>query len=111
MKYLHKYVVGETPIFILTEKPTKPSGTFSIKQEDWRGRALGRFGSVVSQLENLSFTKKEKEQAEDTPETKAKKASIVEELDKIANGLEADGRSDIALALDRISDFLEPTGE
>ena len=61
MKYLHKYIVDGTQIFILNNSASKPSGTLSVKQEDWRGRALGRFGTVVGQLENLKFSKKEEE--------------------------------------------------
>jgi hypothetical protein len=65
MKYLHKYVVDGTPIFVLKDSASKPSGTYSMKQEDWRGRALGRFGTVVGQLENLKFSKKEEDVSEE----------------------------------------------
>jgi len=46
-----------------------------------------------------------------TEEMKAKKAAIAEELDNIASGLEADGLPVVALAIDKISDFLAPAKE
>jgi hypothetical protein len=102
MKYIHKYVVDGNVFLLLSDKSTKPAGTFSLKQEDWKGRALGRFGTVVGQLNNLSWTKKD-----ETPEEKEKKASIIQELDKIASEVEAEGCKNVALAIDQISDYLE----
>ena len=106
-KYLHKYLVNKVPVFILTSSQSKPAGTFSIKQEDWRGRALGRFGTVIGQLDNLAFSKKDIPEEEETVEAKARKASIIADLDKMASDLEVQGHSGIALALDQVSDFLE----
>jgi hypothetical protein len=112
MKYLHRYAVDNTPIFVLSNSPSKPAGTFSIKQEDWRGRALGRFGTVIGQLEGLKFSKKDSPvEEEETPEIKAKKASIVADLDKIASDFETEGLTNLALAVDQISDFLDSTKE
>lgn len=65
MKYLHKYVVDGKTLFLLSDGPTKASGTLSIKQENWQGRALGRYSTVVGQLENLNFTKEEKVKEEE----------------------------------------------
>jgi len=76
MKYLHKYIVDGTPIFVLNSSASKPSGTFSMKQEDWRGRALGRFGTVVGQLENLNFSKKEEAVPEEEKVESPKKSCV-----------------------------------
>ena len=82
MKYLHKYIVDGTSIFILNNGASKPSGTLSVKQEDWRGRALGRFGTVVGQLENLKFSKKEEDVLEEPvqEEIPGKKKSCVSKV-------------------------------
>lgn len=74
MKYIHKYVADGKTLFLLTDSPTKASGTFSVKQEDWQGRALGRFSTVAGQLEKLSFTKEEKvvEEKEETGKVEEK---------------------------------------
>lgn len=107
MAYLHKYIVDGKSIYIISDKATKPSGTLSLKQEDWRGRALGRFGTVVEQLKNLSWTKKEDADSEEAPQKGKEIEAFIGKLDVIASDLEKSGERHFALAIDRISDRLD----
>ena len=108
MSYLHKYDLEGKKIYVLSDAMSKPSGSITLRQKDWEGRALGRYNTVMSQLEKLKFTKEDKPE-EEPEEMEAKKAAIAGELDDIASGLEADGLPIVALAIDKISDFLNPT--
>jgi hypothetical protein len=67
---LHKYVADGKTFFLLSESPSKPAGTLSVKQEDWQGRALGRYNTVVKQLGSLTWTKKEEEEPSDSEPSK-----------------------------------------
>lgn len=73
MNYLHKYSVEGNTLYVVDDKSSKPSGTFTVKQKDWRGRALGKYGIVLSQLGALSFSKKDSE-LEKKPEPEQEKA-------------------------------------
>lgn len=109
MSYLHKYTVGEHKIYVISENQSKPSNAISLRPKDWEGRALGRVNTVMSQIGKLKFTQEEK--PEEPKEVTEKRASIVAELDKMASDLEADGQTQVAYALDQVSDFLDPTKE
>jgi len=109
MSYLHKYTVDGHKVFVMTENQSKPASTLSLRQKDWEGRALGRVNTVLSQINKLKFTQEEK--PEEPKEVTEKRASIVAELDKMASDLEADGQTQVAYALDQVSDFLDPTKE
>ena len=86
--FLHKYVVDGKTLYLMADKATKPSGTFSIKQEDWRGRALGRYNTVIQQMDNLTFTKKETEVAEPEEEkAPGKKSSVSEVIRKFVSSI------------------------
>lgn len=98
MAFLHKYEVGGQSFFLVSDSPSKPGGQqFTISSEDWKGRVspkeVKNMQTVIKQLKQLSF---------DTSEEK-----VVEALDKVASDLQADGREDLALILDQISDRLE----
>ena len=116
MKYLHRFSIDEsTTAYVVSTESQRPQ-TMTLSQRKWEGRAVGgNARTVMSQIAGLSFTKEMKEPKKDlpeeTPELKKKKASIVEELDKIACELQAQGETQVALALDQVSDFLDPTKE
>jgi len=100
MNYLHKYVVDGKNFYLISDQQSKPTGTFVLKQEDWKGKALQKNRMTIGLLESLEFSRKEIPKEE-------KKAAIVEQLDSIASHIESEGRPDIAVALDRITDLFE----
>jgi len=71
MSFIHKYDADGKTLYLISDKASKPSGTFSVKQEYWRGRAVGRYNTVLGQINNLKWTKQEKEVEE--PEEAAPK--------------------------------------
>ena len=75
MKYIHKYSVEGETFYRVTDKASKPSGPVMLRQDDWAGKALGRFDTVIDQLNNLKFNRKE-EKKEEKEEKKGKKACI-----------------------------------
>jgi hypothetical protein len=78
MSYIHKYDADGKTVYLISDKASKPSGTFSIKQEYWRGRAVGRYNTVLGQINNLSWTKKETaEEEEPTEKEKIIRASKI----------------------------------
>jgi hypothetical protein len=83
---LHKYVVDGKKVYVLSDKVSKPSGTLTLRQKDWEGRALGRFNTVVEQISNLKFTKETPEEVpEAAPEKgKSRKASVSEVIRKFS---------------------------
>jgi len=65
MSYLHKYDADGKTLYFVADKASKPSGTFSVKQDYWRGRAVGgNSARVLSQLATLKFTVAEEESEE-----------------------------------------------
>jgi hypothetical protein len=84
MSFLHRYTVDGKNLYLVSDKVAKPSGTLTVKQEDWRGRATGKYNTVVSQLGALSWTKEEKEPAgEHGPEAPKGKRAVSEAIRSI----------------------------
>ena len=125
MPYIHKYKVGDDVFYRVSDSKAGSSKIVQITRDEWKGVSAGAaVNNALKFLSSLAFNKEEEEPAKEkeTPEEqKTSKASsvvnsfvlrpIIEDIDKLASDLEADGRPDIALALDRISDKLEHRGE
>jgi hypothetical protein len=74
MKYIHKYSVDGKSLYLLSDSPSKSSGTFTVKQGNWQGRTTsGRGVNVAKQLADLEFSK------EDIPEEGTLEENTLEE--------------------------------
>jgi hypothetical protein len=76
---LHKYVVEGKKVFVISSESSKPSGMITLRQGDWKGKALGRFNTVIEQLGKLEFTKEEKEEPKEE-KGKSKGRKILSEI-------------------------------
>jgi len=76
MSYIHKYDADGKTVYLISDKASKPSGTFSIKQEYWRGRAVGRYNTVLGQINNLNWTKKEIDEPEEDEKKKVRASKV-----------------------------------
>jgi hypothetical protein len=96
MSYLHKYTAGGKTLYLVSDKASKPSGTFTVTQKNWDGRAVGSYtNTILDRLPELKWTKKEKE--EETPAEKEKKMARVSKvvtsfLEKVSADPELDSR-------------------
>lgn len=110
MPYIRKYHNSEDgyTVYVVTPKQSKP-GRITVNSSDWSPYSVGsRTSNVISYLNALEFKGKDDEKNEkQEPEKSVKKAEILARLDKIADELQAEGREDIALAIDHFSDLFE----
>jgi hypothetical protein len=83
--YIHKYVVNDQTIYLVSPKPSKPSKNMVLTAQNWKGYSSGSaVKNAVDFLGDLSFSKEEK--AESKPEEKKKKM-VAEKVRKIAKSL------------------------
>lgn len=110
MSYIRKYHNAEDgyTVYIVSSKQNRP-GRVSVNSADWSPYSVGsRTSNVIEYLKALDFRGEDKPKPEVSKEEKTdKKASILARLDKVAEDVQAEGREDIALAIDQFSDLFE----
>lgn len=104
MARIHKYKVGDHSFYTVSDSAIAPGSIINISKKHWQGSSSSaNVPNVIRYLEDISFSKEE----EPKEELENKKKALSEQLDIIASELQADGRPELALVLDRVSDSLE----
>jgi hypothetical protein len=105
MSFIHRAVIGNDTYYRLSDsKIDKP---VTISEAKWTQVATATSGSIKQAIQRIErVLKTPDESAEKTKPGKDVEA-MVEQLDKVATGLQEDGNLTLAKAVDWISDIIE----